>query len=375
MLYKNLLLIVFFIGMALASPINDKEEKKSEVSATVSLVPLETVPATKNDDDDEDNNVEVIQFQRIVDDDEAGDEVNEDENVEEKEAEIEEVKEVEAEDDEKEEEKEAEAEDVEETKDDEKEEEKEAETEDVEETKDDEKEEEKEAEAEDVEETKDDEKEEEKEAETEDVEVKDDEKEEENEEENEVVTTIGENEEDNDEEENKTEIKKIEGVKSDAPENETIIVPEIQEYPMEEKKANTCTRDLLMMGNNYATIDACDDIYNACTTKELLSIILIFYSQTTPVSIEYTIYDDMNKGHISEQCGSVLLNSKIFIDETTVIQPIDEIASVEKITTINQDLPKVSSAVSAVIADDKKESSDPFAFDGEDPIEDDSISK
>ncbi|ORX78083.1 hypothetical protein BCR32DRAFT_328657, partial [Anaeromyces robustus] len=341
--------------MALASPINDKEEKKSEVSATVSLVPLETVPATKNDDDDEDNNVEVIQFQRIVDDDEAGDEVNEDENVEEKEAEIEEVKEVEAEDDEKEEEKEAE-------------------TEDVEETKDDEKEEEKEAEAEDVEETKDDEKEEEKEAETEDVEVKDDEKEEENEEENEVVTTIGENEEDNDEEENKTEIKKIEGVKSDAPENETIIVPEIQEYPMEEKKANTCTRDLLMMGNNYATIDACDDIYNACTTKELLSIILIFYSQTTPVSIEYTIYDDMNKGHISEQCGSVLLNSKIFIDETTVIQPIDEIASVEKITTINQDLPKVSSAVSAVIADDKKESSDPFAFDGEDPIEDDSIS-
>ena len=140
-------------------------------------------------------------------------------------------------------------------------------------------------------------------------------------------------------------------------------IPEKDEIPSELKY--TCTKDHLILGNQVNT-DVCDEIYDACTTQELLSIIVYFYSKDSPISIEYSINEEMNKEMISEQCATALINSKIFFDETVKIAPLDEIPDVEKVTQLTQDLPTEASEEHVI---EPNLSPDPYAEFSEDDIE------
>jgi len=142
------------------------------------------------------------------------------------------------------------------------------------------------------------------------------------------------------------------------------IIPENEEPDVD---TSVCSKDLLLMGNKIEEHSVCDDVYNACTTKELLSIIIAFYTKTDNVSIEYVINDGVNKGSVSENCANVLINSKIFHKETTVIEPVSELPPVEKITDLNQDIPAEAPLSAQDEAAVKK--IDAFAEFGEDPIE------
>jgi len=120
-------------------------------------------------------------------------------------------------------------------------------------------------------------------------------------------------------------------------ETEAPFIPENEEPDVD---TTVCSKDLLLMGNKVESHHVCDDIYDACTKKELISIIMYYYSKSSPVSIEYTINEGINKASISEQCGNILINSKIFQEETTVIEgDIENPDPAEKITEINQDIP------------------------------------
>jgi len=128
------------------------------------------------------------------------------------------------------------------------------------------------------------------------------------------------------EETKKEEAKKEDAKKEEAPKEEAkkeeapkeAVIPIQEEPPFipenEEPEVDThiCSRDLLLMGNKIEEHSVCDEIYDACTEKELISIIIYYYSKNSPVSIEYTIFEGMNKGSITEQCGNILINSKIF---------------------------------------------------------------
>jgi len=109
---------------------------------------------------------------------------------------------------------------------------------------------------------------------------------------------------------------------------EAAFIPENNEILPEYK--DTCTKDHVILGN-HVTTEVCNDIYTACTTKELLSIIVYYYSKEIPVTIEYTINEGVNKENISEKCGAALINSKIFEKETTIISNFKKMPRIEKI--------------------------------------------
>jgi len=126
------------------------------------------------------------------------------------------------------------------------------------------------------------------------------------------------------------------------------------------------------MGNKVESHHVCDEIYDACTKKELISIIMYYYSKSSPVSIEYTINEGINKTSISEKCGNILINSKIFQDDTTVIEgDIETPEKAEKVTDINQDIPTEASDNEEEVkeAEEQPELGDNYAEYSEDDIE------
>jgi hypothetical protein len=150
---------------------------------------------------------------------------------------------------------------------------------------------------------------------------------------------------------------------------ETPVIPENEELEVD---TSVCSKDLLLMGNKIDDEKACKKIYDACTQKELISIIVSYYNNPSPVSIEYTINDGVNKGAITENCGNVLVNSKIFHEDTTIIEPVAEIPPVEKVTDLNQDIPTedtLHEVKEEAIQESKPVIRDTFAKDGEDEIE------
>jgi len=140
--------------------------------------------------------------------------------------------------------------------------------------------------------------------------------------------------------------------------------PEIPENKKPDVSTSVCSKDLLLMGNKIEKHSVCNGIYKACTTKELLSIMLGYYTKTEPVSIEYIINDGVNKGSVSEKCGAVLVNSKVFFENTTVIKAVEDVPPVEKITV---DIP-IEAPLSAQDQSAVKEIDRNAEF-GEDPIE------
>jgi chemotaxis protein histidine kinase CheA len=143
-------------------------------------------------------------------------------------------------------------------------------------------------------------------------------------------------------------------------------IPENEEIAVQYE--DSCTKDHILLGNHVPS-DVCKDLYKACTTKELLAIIVYYYSKQAPVSIEYTINEGINKQSISESCGSILVNSKIFQKETVIIPPVDEIEiePVEKIKKLTQDLPKED--IENIKRDEQNREGDEFAEYSEDQIE------
>jgi len=150
-------------------------------------------------------------------------------------------------------------------------------------------------------------------------------------------------------------------------ETEAPFIPENEEPDVD---TTVCSKDLLLMGNKVESHHVCDEIYDACTKKELISIIMYYYSKSSPVSIEYTINEGINKASISEQCGNILINSKIFQEETTVIEgDIENPDPAEKITEINQDIPTEAPDDEVKEEDERPELGDNFAEFSEDDIE------
>jgi len=152
-------------------------------------------------------------------------------------------------------------------------------------------------------------------------------------------------------------------------ETEAPFIPENEEPDVD---TTVCSKDLLLMGNKVESHHVCDEIYDACTKKELISIIMYYYSKSSPVSIEYTINEGINKASISEQCGNILINSKIFQEETTVIEgDIENPDPAEKITEINQDIPTEAAEKEDDVKeeDERPELGDNYAEYSEDDIE------
>lgn len=147
------------------------------------------------------------------------------------------------------------------------------------------------------------------------------------------------------------------------------VIPENEEL---EISTSVCSKDILIMGNKIKDDKACQTIYQACTTKELISIIIAYYTNPSPVSIEYIINDGVNKGSLTENCGNILVNSKIFHEDTTVIEPVAELPPVEKVTELYQDIPTedaLHEVKEEAILEVKPAVRDVFAKDGEDEIE------
>jgi len=137
---------------------------------------------------------------------------------------------------------------------------------------------------------------------------------------------------------------------------ETPFIPENQEPDVD---PTVCSKDLLLMGNKIDHTHACDEIYEACTNKELISVIMYYYSKDSPVSIEYTINENINKSAISEKCGKILINSKIFKEETTVIEgDIRNPDPVKKIVSLNQDI-ALEAPAAEKIKNEVEEKNDP----------------
>jgi len=154
-------------------------------------------------------------------------------------------------------------------------------------------------------------------------------------------------------------------------EEETPYIPENEEPDVD---PTVCSKDLLLMGNKIDHTHACDEIYEACTNKELISVIMYYYSKSSPVSIEYTINENINKSAISEKCGKILINSKIFQEETTIIEgDIRNPDPVKKIVSLNQDIALEAPAAEKVKNEIKENSGprrgDAFAELSEDEIE------
>jgi len=152
-----------------------------------------------------------------------------------------------------------------------------------------------------------------------------------------------------------------------APTDVTPFIPENEEIAV--KYEDSCTKDHILLGNHVPS-DVCNDLYKACTTKELLAVIVYYYTKQAPVSIEYTINEGINKESISEGCGNVLVNSKIFQQETVIIPPVDEIEvePAEKIKKLTQDLPKED--IENIKREEQNREGDEFAEYSEDHIED-----
>jgi len=137
---------------------------------------------------------------------------------------------------------------------------------------------------------------------------------------------------------------------------ETPFIPENQEPDVD---PTVCSKDLLLMGNKIDHTHACDEIYEACTNKELISVIMYYYSKDSPVSIEYTINENINKSAISEKCGKILINSKIFQEETTIIEgDIRNPDPVKKIVSLNQDI-ALEAPAAEKIKNEVEEKNDP----------------
>ncbi|OUM56498.1 hypothetical protein PIROE2DRAFT_67902 [Piromyces sp. E2] len=148
------------------------------------------------------------------------------------------------------------------------------------------------------------------------------------------------------------------------------VIPENEKLDVD---TSVCSKDILLMGNKVDDNSACKDIYKACTQKELLSIILTYYERSGPVSIEYVINDGINKGSVTENCGNMLVNSKIFYQDTTIIEPAAEVPPVEKVTKLTQDLPKEDIPNVDLQETINAPAKDSFAGEGEDEIKDTTI--
>lgn len=160
-------------------------------------------------------------------------------------------------------------------------------------------------------------------------------------------------------------------VKADANAEEESGAPFIPENAEPDVDTSVCSKDLLLMGNKVEGHHVCDGIYNACTEKELISVIMYYYSKASPVSIEYTINEGINKGSVTEKCGNVLINSKIFKEGTTIISgDITTPDPAKKITMLDQDIPiGVPDTKDSAIEAKKATLKDEFVEFSEDEIE------